>query len=125
MKETGAVASDLQRRQYERLEKNLTVRYCRLEKFGETGPDSVGELVDIGGGGLCFLSGVAIELGVQLVVKLEFPGWLAAGEHWIATKNEDDVGTLYVIGMVVWVAVSRRYPEKYDIGLQFSGIVRQ
>ncbi|MEW6500732.1 MAG: PilZ domain-containing protein [Thermodesulfobacteriota bacterium] len=114
-----------ERRRYDRLEKELAVRYCRLEKFGDSGPDRLGDLLDIGGGGLCFLSPEAIELGAQLVIRLEFPGWLADGDHWIATKNDDDVGTLHVIGMVVWVAVSRKNPAGYDIGVQFSGIIRK
>lgn len=115
-----------ERRRYARVEKELAVRYCRLERFADGGLDSLGELLDIGGGGLCFLANEAIELGAQLVIRLEFPGWLAEGDdHWVATKNDDDVGTLHVIGMVVWVAVSRKNPTGYDIGVQFSGIVRK
>lgn len=125
MEDADKTKDGRERRQYERVEKELAVRYCRLERFGDTGLDSVGELLDIGGGGLCFLAGEAIELGAQLVIMLEFPGWLAEGDHWIATKDDDDVGTLHVIGMVVWVAVSRKNPAGYDIGVQFSGIVRK
>ncbi len=112
-----------ERRHYARVEKELAVRYCRLERFADGGLDSLGELLDIGGGGLCFLAGEAIELGTQLVIMLEFSGWLAGGDHWVATKSDGDVGTLHVIGMVVWVAVSRKNPTEYDIGVQFSGII--
>ncbi|MEW6593707.1 MAG: PilZ domain-containing protein [Thermodesulfobacteriota bacterium] len=125
MEDANETKDGRERRRYERLEKELAVRYCRLEHFGNSGPDSLGELLDIGGGGLCFLSPESIELGAQLVIVLEFPGWLAQGDHWVATKDDGDVGTLHVIGMVVWVAVSRKNPGGYDIGVQFSGIVRK
>ena len=125
MAETESTMDDRERRRHERMEKDLAVHYCRLERFGDTGLDGRGELLDISGGGLCFLAGTAIELGAQLVIMLEFPGWLANGDQWIATKNEEDVGTLYVVGMVVWVAVSRKEPTRYDIGVQFSGIIRK
>ena len=98
-----------ERRRYARVEKELVVRYCRLERFADGGLDSLGELLDIGGGGLCFLAGEAIELGARLVIRLEFPGWLAEGYHCVATKNDDDVGTFHVIGMVVCGE-----PEKSD-----------
>ncbi|HSR37194.1 MAG TPA: PilZ domain-containing protein [Desulfurivibrionaceae bacterium] len=125
MEEANETGGGRERRRYERVEKDLAVRYCRLERFGSGALDGLGELLDIGGGGLCFLAEESIELGAQLVLMLEFPGWLADGDHWIATKNDDDVGTLHVIGMVVWVAVSRKNPAAYDIGVQFSGIVRK
>ncbi len=125
MEEANTKGNDRERRRYERLAKELAVRYCRLERFAEGGLDGLGKLLDIGGGGLCFLSRESIELGAQLVIKLEFPGWLAAGDHWVATRDDNDVGTLHVIGMVVWVAVNRNDPTRYDIGVQFSGIVRK
>jgi len=122
---TEQMAESHDRRRYERLAKELAVHYCRLEHFGGAGLDGHGELLDISGGGLCFLADRAIELGTQLVIMLAFPGWLAHGDQWIATKNADDVGTLYVVGMVMWVAVSRTDPACYEIGVQFSGIVRK
>jgi len=113
-----------ERRKYERIEKRLGVRYGRLESYGAAGLDREGELLDISGGGLCFLADDPLELGSQVVVSLGFPGWKTEGDTWIATKNDDDVGTVKVVGMVVWVAVSRVEPGRFDIGLQFSGIIR-
>lgn len=111
-------------RKYERIEKNLTVRYGILEDFAKSSFDMEGELLDIGAGGLHFLAPESIEISTPLVMQLEFPGWLAFEDKWIATKDDKDLGILQVIGMVVWVSVSREYPEKFDIGISFSGVLR-
>jgi hypothetical protein len=80
--------------------------------------------LDISGGGLCFLVEESLPLGSQLLMVLEFPGWHAAANgKWIATKVEEDVGVLQVIGMVSWVAVSRSKPDRYETGVCFSGMV--
>ncbi len=123
MNESTAPDSMAERRQHDRVSKNLTVRYTKLEDLVKDIPFQEGELVDMGGGGLCFQASEPVNLGSQLVVVLEFPGWQAAGGKWVATKAEEDVGVLQVIGMVVWVAASREKPGCYDIGLRFSGMV--
>ena len=113
-----------ERRQEERVAKNLFVRFTRLEDLQADVPYRDGQLLDISGGGLCFLTEEALPLGSQLVMVLEFPGWHAAANgKWIATKVEEDVGVLQVIGMVAWVAVSRSRPDRYETGVCFSGMV--
>lgn len=113
-----------ERRQEERVAKNLFVRFTRLEDFQADIPYREGQLLDISGGGLCFLTEESLPLGSQLVMVLEFPGWHAAANgKWIATKVEEDVGVLQVIGMVSWVAVSRSKPDRYETGVCFSGMV--
>ena len=66
----------------------------------------------------------SLPIGSQLLMVLEFPGWHAAANgKLIATKVEEDVGVLQVIGMVAWVAVSRSKPDRYETGVCFSGMV--
>jgi hypothetical protein len=113
-----------ERRQEERFAKNLFVRFTRLEDLLADVPYRDGQLLDISGGGLCFLTEEALPLGSQLVMILEFPGWQAVADgKWIATKQEEDVGVLRAVGMVSWVAVSRAMPDKYETGVSFSGRV--
>ena len=113
-----------ERRQEERVGKDLLVRFTRLEDLLADIPYRDGQLLDLSGGGLCFLAEEALPLGSQLVMVLEFPGWQAAAEgKWIATKMEADVGVLRAVGMVSWVAVSRTKPGRYETGVCFSGRV--
>jgi len=113
-----------ERRQEERFAKNLFVRFTRLEDLLADVPYRDGQLLDISGGGLCFLTEEALPLGSQLVMILEFPGWQAVADgKWIATKVEEDVGVLRAVGMVSWVAISRAKPDKYETGVSFSGQV--
>jgi hypothetical protein len=112
------------RRQDERFAKNLLVRFTRLEDLLGDVPYRDGQLLDISGGGLCFLTEEALPLGSQLVMILEFPGWQAVADgKWVATKQEEDVGVLRAVGMVSWVAISRAKPDKYETGVCFSGRV--
>jgi len=113
-----------ERRQEERVAKDLFVRFTRLEDLTADVPCQEGQLLDISGGGLCFLAEESLPLGSQLVMVLEFPGWQTAADgKWIATKAEEDVGVLQVVGMVSWVAVSRARPGRYETGVCFSGMV--
>lgn len=113
-----------ERRREERFAKNLVVRFTRLEEISVDVPYRDGQLLDLSGGGLCFLTDDALPVGSQLVMVLEFPGWQAVEDgKWLATKQEEDVGVLRAVGMVSWVAVSRARPDKYETGVCFSGRV--
>lgn len=113
-----------ERRQEERVAKDLSVRFVRLEDLMADVPYRDGQLLDISGGGLCILTAEALPLGSQLMMVLEFPGWLASTDgKWIATKVEEDVGRLQVVGMVSWVAVSQTMPDRFETGVCFSGMV--
>ncbi len=113
-----------ERRQEQRVGKDLFVRFTRLEDLTADVPSQEGQLLDISGGGLCFLAEEAMPLGSQLVMILEFPGWhVAADGKWVATKVDEDVGVLRVVGMVSWVAISRTDPGRYETGVCFSGMV--
>ncbi len=113
-----------ERRQEERVAKNLFVRFARLEDLQDDVAYRDAQLLDISGGGLCFLTEEALPLGSQLVMVLEFPGWQAVADgKWIATKVEEDVGVLRAVGMVSWVAVNRGDPDRYETGVCFSGMI--
>ena len=113
-----------ERRQEERVAKNLFVRFTRLEDIQDDVSYRDGQLLDISGGGLCFLAEESLPLGSQLVMLLEFPGWQAAADgKWIATKVEADVGVLRAVGMVSWVAINQADPDRYETGVCFSGMV--
>lgn len=124
MMDLGKAQAASDRRQHERVEKKLAVLYTELEKITHGPPDREGALLDLGGGGLCFQAEESFPLGTQLVLTLQFPGWLASDDgKWIATKKADDFGVLSVIGMVVWVAVDEEEPDMFDIGVSFTGSV--
>ncbi len=120
----GVQLSD-DRRQHERLERSFTIQYRRLEDLSVPGVEDIeAEIVDIGGGGLCFLSDDPIEISTQLVLVLEFSGWLADMDEWVITRKSEDVGVLKVVGMVVRVAVNKAQPDKFEIGVRFTGRIR-
>ncbi len=110
-------------RKYERIEKNLRLRYGKLETFSQHSFTAEGELLDISAGGLRLLAAESVPISTKLMIQIDFPGWQADNGKWIATKNEDDVATLDVIGLVVWKAVNDEHPGKFDIGISFSGIL--
>ncbi len=112
-----------EKRKFERLEKSLKIQFGRLENLPDDAPDQEGDLLDISAGGLCFQSSEAIAIDTQLILRLEFPGWLADGDKWVATKDWNDVGTVQIVGRVVWVAVSQVHPDRFNIGVSFAGII--
>ncbi len=111
-----------ERRRHDRLDKNFSIRYRRLEDLSDDVPDMEGELLDIGGGGARFLGSESLSKNTQLTMVLEFPGWMVAdGDEWTITRNSNDVGILKVIGRVMWVAPCESDLGKYEIGVSFSG----
>ena len=113
------------RRQHDRLERSFTIQYRRLEDLSTQDTEDIeAEIIDIGGGGLCFLSDEPIEISTQLILVLEFSGWLADMDEWVITRKSDDVGVLKVVGMVVRVAMNRTQPDKFEIGVRFTGRIR-
>ena len=114
----------MERRRHERIEKRFTIHFRRLEELSLPEVAEVeAEIVDIGGGGLCFLHDTPLEISSQLIIRLEFSGWLADMDEWILTRNSFDVGVLRVVGMVVRVAVSKQNPDRFEIGVRFTGRV--
>ena len=110
-------------RKYERIEKNLGLRYGRLETFSQHSFTADGELLDISAGGLRLLTAESVPINTKLMIQIDFPGWQVENGKWVATKNEDDVANLDVVGLVVWKAINNEHPEKFDIGISFAGIL--
>ena len=71
------------------------------------------------------LSPESIAINSKLVIQIDFPGWQAEGGKWIATKKDEDIAHLDVLGMVIWKAINQEYPDKFDIGVSFSGVLEQ
>lgn len=111
-------------RKHERVEKNLKLRFGRMETFAKDSYTTEGELLDISAGGIRLLSPEFVAINSKLVIQIDFPGWLAKDGKWIATKKEEDVAALDVLGLVIWSAVNQEDPDKFDIGVSFSDVVR-
>lgn len=94
------------RRAHERLQPKFTLHYHRLEDLSRCQAGKVAELLDIGGGGIRFLTTERLENDCQLMVELEIPGWSIVDGDWVPTSNRKDVGRLRVVGKVRWTAPS-------------------
>lgn len=124
MEQTELLSFLQDRRKHERLPRNFRMRFSILEDLSFLQAEKDVELIDIGGGGLRFLTDERLADGSQLLVDLEIPGWKATDGDWKATANRQDIAKLQVIGIVVWVAPSKRKAGCYEIGLRFTGQVR-
>lgn len=112
------------RRKHERLPRNFRMRIGILEDLSLLQADKDVELIDIGGGGLRFLTDERLAKGSQLLIDLTIPGWHVTEGDWKATANREDIAKLQVIGIVRWVAPSNRKAGCYEIGIRFTGQVR-
>jgi len=109
------------RRMHERLLRSFRMRYGLMEDLSSRLADKDAELLDIGGGGIRFLTEERLSSGSQLMVELEIPGWQVTDGDWTSTSNREDVGKLQVIGIVAWVASSISKAGCYEVGLRFIG----
>lgn len=112
------------RRKHERLPRNFRMRFGILEDLSLLRTEKEAELVDIGGGGIRFLSDERLANGSQLLIDLEIPGWRVTDGDWIATSNQEEIGKLQIIGVVMWAAPSEHKAGNYEIGLRFTGQLR-
>ena len=63
------ITENAERRNYERLEKEFTFRYAMLTDFANTELTEQGVILDIGGGGLRFLSSEKWHKNQQLLLQ--------------------------------------------------------
>lgn len=111
-----------ERRQYERLGKSYRILYRHMDDITTMSVSQEGVVVDVGGGGLCFLASQPMETGSQLALVVEFTGWLTDGNgDWIVTHNDDDIARLEVIAVVTRYKVSATVPGRFEIGVRFCG----
>ncbi|MDH4320408.1 MAG: PilZ domain-containing protein [Desulfobulbaceae bacterium] len=117
---TENIAGD--KRLHERLRKSYRVTYRRMEDLSSPSPAREGVVIDVSGGGFCFLAGEPFEENSRLALLVEFPGWLA-DEHgdWIVTHDEKDVARLEVLVVVTRFAASRTVPGRFEIGVRICG----
>ena len=110
-----------ERREYERLDRDFRVSYCRSGNISHHALDRNADLLDIGGGGMRFLAEELLEEKTQLILEVEFSGWQVDDEEWTATGSSDDSGLLRVIATVMRCVESRTQIGKYEVGVCFSG----
>ena len=120
---TDSVGStDSDQRLYERLSKSYRVMYRRMADLSRPSPAQEGVIIDVGGGGLCFLAGEPFAVDSQLALLVEFPGWVADGSgDWLATSDDNDVAELEVLAVVTRYEASQTVPGRFEIGVRFCG----
>ena len=98
MKEEGIMA---ERRRYERLEKEFAFRYTVIDDLTDATLDETGLILDIGGGGLRFLSSQQWRKNDQLLMKLDFEGWQIDDTGNVTIQSCADSTSMLVIGTVI------------------------
>ncbi|MDH3392791.1 MAG: PilZ domain-containing protein [Desulfobulbaceae bacterium] len=110
------------KRLHERLRKSYRVTYRRMEDLASPSPPQEGVIIDVSGGGFCFLAGEPFEENSQLALLVEFPGWVADSRgDWVATNDENDVAELEVLVEVLRYEASRTVPGRFEIGVRLCG----
>ncbi len=110
------------KRFHERLSKSYRVVYRRMEDISAPSPAREGVIVDVSGGGICFLAGEPIEEDSQLSLLVEFSGWVVdENGDWAATGNDSDVAELEVLAMATRCEVSQAVTGRFEIGVRFCG----
>jgi len=115
----------MERRRHERVHKEIDLRFGPWEEVTDVAMDRQGSLLDIGAGGLRFLTREPVEIATQLLLVLEFPGWRDDPGDWVQSPDRPAIGVLKVIGMVVRCLPSSLEPGKYEVAVCFCGRVRK
>ena len=113
------ITENAERRNYERLEKEFAFRYTPLSNFANTELSEQGVILDIGGGGLRFLSSDKMQKDEQLLMKLDFQGWQIDGVNCMASDDADDSGTMMVVGSVMW-STETAVEDQFEVGVRFT-----
>ena len=116
MKEDGIIT---ERRRYDRLEKECAFHYTVIDDLTNATLDEMGLILDIGGGGLRFLSSRRWRKNEQLLMKIDFADCQIddAGTDTIPYSG-DSTGML-VIGTVMWSAATAQ-EDQFEIGIRFT-----
>jgi c-di-GMP-binding flagellar brake protein YcgR len=120
MVETKTAGTQEDRRKYPRLDRIIKMRYQRVESLSEKSPYLEGDLLDVSSGGLRFLASQPLEIKSQLVIILEYPGWLNTDNNHLVPSEEGEPGVLQAMGEVLRVQASQTDPGKFEVGVQFS-----
>ncbi len=110
-----------ERRVYERLSKNIEIRYREIEALDDEGSMLQGIMLDCSGGGARFEADQSYRKNSQLLIELEFDGWNDAGGEWVRTGISVDKGQLRVLGAVMWCRGISDKPGSFELGVRFTG----
>ena len=113
------ITENAERRSYERLEKEFSFHYTILSDLAKTELTEQGVILDIGGGGLRFLSSEKWQKNEQLLMQLDFDGWQIEGVNCAVSDNSGEYGRMLVVGSVMWSseAVSE---DQFEVGVRFT-----
>ncbi|MEW6218457.1 MAG: PilZ domain-containing protein [Thermodesulfobacteriota bacterium] len=113
-----------ERRRHTRVRKDLKVRFSPLWDLGAESWSGEGVVVDLGGGGLRFLTARDVRQGMQLILRMEFPGWAEQEDDWQPRPSQSEIGVLKVIGQVLRVTASGQQNGHAEVAVRFSGRIR-
>jgi len=116
VKEEGIIT---ERRRYDRLEKEFAFRYTVIDDLTDATLDEMGLILDIGGGGLRFLSSRRWRKNEQLLMKLDFDGWQIDDSGNVTIQYSGACTSMLVIGAVMWSAETAQ-EDQFEIGIRFT-----
>jgi hypothetical protein len=116
VKEEGIIA---ERRRYDRLEKEFAFRYTGFDDLAHAILEEKGLILDIGGGGLRFLSSQRWMKNEQLLMKLDFEGWQIDDSGRVTIQSSGDGTSMLVIGSVMWSAETAQ-EDQFEVGIRFT-----
>jgi len=116
VKEDGIIA---ERRRYDRLEKEFAFRYTVFDDLAHATLEEKGLILDIGGGGLRFLSSQRWIKNEQLLMKLDFEGWQIDDSGNVTIQSRGDCTSMLIIGSVMWSAETAQ-EDQFEVGIRFT-----
>lgn len=116
MKEEGIIT---ERRRYDRLEKEFAFTYTVINDLTNATLDEMGLILDIGGGGLRFLSSRRWRKNEQLLMKLDFADCQIDDACPDTIPNSGDSTGMLVIGTVMWSSATAQ-EDQFEIGIRFT-----
>lgn len=116
MKEEEIIA---ERRRYDRLEKEFAFHYTVFDDLAHATLEEKGLILDLGGGGLRFLSSQRWMKNEQLLMKLDFKGWQIDDLGCVTIQSSGDCTSMLVIGSVMWSAETAQ-EDQFEVGIRFT-----
>jgi len=108
-----------ERRKYERLKTEFTFHYSIFNSQSLDKLEKVGQVIDIGGGGLRFVSPQRWEKNEQLLMKLDFDEWQLDESVRFNIASNDDSTSVLVIGTVMWCS-DTPHEDQFEVGVRFT-----
>lgn len=111
-----------ERRKYERLKTEFTFQYSIFNNLPQEKLEKVGLIIDIGGGGLRFLSPQRWKKNEQLLIRLDFDEWQLDDSIRFSIASKDDSTIMLVIGSVMW-CLDTPHEDQFEVGVRFTARV--